>query len=157
MTTWFNRIQLSTGGTAYLLVNYKNEDTDEFLLSISDGSKVWKGKFDEDDIENMRKTLKLDYESLLKKTKDALTCEYSSGLSYEYKLNSQRTEFQWRYAPDEDITYMLGSCAVKPARDPSKSMCEILDHCIDRNQEMKERLSAVQTGSPKKGLMLSSD
>lgn len=145
MTTWFNRIQLSTGGTAYLLVNYKNEDTDEFLLSISDGSKVWKGKFDEDDIENMRKTLKLDYESLLKKTKDALTCEYSSGLSYEYKLNSQRTEFQWHYAPDEDITYMLGSCAVKPARDPSKSMCEILDHCIDRNQEMKERLSAVQT------------
>lgn len=34
---------------------------------------------------------------------------------------------------------------MKPARDPSKSMCEILDHCIDRNQEMKERLSAVQT------------
>lgn len=59
---------------------------------------------DEDDIENMRKTLKLDYESLLKKTKDALSCEYSSGLSYEYKLNSQRTEFQWHYAPDEDIT-----------------------------------------------------
>lgn len=44
MSTWFNRIQLSTGGIAYLLVNYKNEDTDEFLLSISDGSKVWKGK-----------------------------------------------------------------------------------------------------------------
>lgn len=40
---------------------------------------------------------------------------------------------------------MLGSCALKPARDPSKSMCEILNHCIDRNKEMKERLSAVQT------------
>lgn len=145
MTTWFNRIQLSTGDTAYLLVKYKSEDSDEFLLSVSDGSKVWKGKFDEDDIENMRKTLKLDYESLLKKTKDALTCEYSSGLSYEYKFNSPRTEFQWHYAPDEDITYMLGSCALKPARDPSKSICEILDHCIDRNKEMKERLSAVQT------------
>lgn len=65
---------------------------------------VWTISVDEDDIENMRKTLKLDYESLLKKTKDALTCEYSSGLSYEYKLNSQRTEFQWHYAPDEDIT-----------------------------------------------------
>lgn len=67
-------------------------------------SFVWTISVDEDDIENMRKTLKLDYESLLKKTKDALTCEYSSGLSYEYKLNSQRTEFQWHYAPDEDIT-----------------------------------------------------
>lgn len=44
MTTWFNRIQLSTGGTAYLLVNYKSEDSDEFLLSISDGGVVWKGK-----------------------------------------------------------------------------------------------------------------
>lgn len=71
---------------------------------------VWTISVDEDDIENMRKTLKLDYESLLKKTKDALTCEYSSGLSYEYKLNSQRTEFQWHYAPDEDISviYILG-------------------------------------------------
>lgn len=68
---------------------------------------VWTISVDEDDIENMRKTLKLDYKSLLKKTKDALTCEYSSGLSYEYKLNSQRTEFQWHYAPDEDITVML--------------------------------------------------
>lgn len=67
-------------------------------------SFVWTISVDEDDIENMRKTLKLDYESLLKKTKDALTCEYSPDLSYEYKLNSQRTEFQWHYAPDEDIT-----------------------------------------------------
>lgn len=47
---------------------------------------------DEDDIED------------IKKTKDALTCEYSSDMSYEYKLNSQRTEFQWHYAPDEDIS-----------------------------------------------------
>lgn len=55
-------------------------------------SFVWTISVDEDDIEN------------IKKTKDALTCEYSPDLSYEYKLNSQRTEFQWHYAPDEDIT-----------------------------------------------------
>lgn len=40
---------------------------------------------------------------------------------------------------------MLGSCALKPASDPFKSLCEILDYCIDRNKEMKERLSAFQT------------
>lgn len=40
---------------------------------------------------------------------------------------------------------MLGSCALKPASDPFKSICEILDHCINRNKEMKERLTAVQT------------
>nr|XP_022335751.1 DNA repair protein XRCC4-like isoform X2 [Crassostrea virginica] len=145
MTTSFNRIDLSTGEKVYLLVKYKNEDSDEFHLSVSDGTKVWNGKFDEDDIDNMRKTLKMDYESLLTKTKDALTCERSSGWSFEYKLNSQKTEFQWNYAPDEELTYTLGSCALKPARDPSKSMCEILNHCIDRNKEMKERLSTLQT------------
>lgn len=59
---------------------------------------------DEDDIDNMRKTLKMDYESLLTKTKDALTCERSSGWSFEYKLNSQKNEFQWNYAPDEELT-----------------------------------------------------
>lgn len=40
---------------------------------------------------------------------------------------------------------MLGSCALKPANDPFKSICEILDHCINRTKEMKERLTAVQT------------
>ena len=160
MTTSFNRIDLSTGEKVYLLVKYKNEDSDEFHLSVSDGSKVWNGKcefvtwndiihdvkkdgdwikndklpipfyklitsfhgycmwfgysvqwlsnllflVDEDDIDNMRKTLKMDYESLLTKTKDALTCERSSGWSFEYKLNSQKTEFQWNYAPDEELT-----------------------------------------------------
>lgn len=44
MTTFCNRVQLSTGGTAYLLVNYKNADLDEFLLSLFDGNNVWKGK-----------------------------------------------------------------------------------------------------------------
>ncbi|XP_062592129.1 DNA repair protein XRCC4-like [Saccostrea cucullata] len=145
MATFFNRIELSTGDTVYLLVNYKNEDADEFLLSISDGSQVSKGKFDEDDIEEMRKTLKMDYESLLKKTKDALSCETSSGWSFEYKLNPKRTEFQWYYAPDEDLTYMLGSCSLKPAKDPSKSMSEILNHCIERQKELKEKVSVLQT------------
>lgn len=42
---------------------------------------------DEDDIENMRKILKLDYEFLLKKIKDVLICEYFFGLLYEYKFN----------------------------------------------------------------------
>ena len=174
MTTSFNKIDLSTGEKVYLLVKYKNEDSDEFHLSVSDGSKVWNGKcefwpfliwkikckgsyialmkyifhkvdwikndklpkplyklilsfhgycmwfgysvqwlanflflVDEDDIDNMRKTLKMDYESLLTKTKDALTCERSSGWSFEYKLNSQKTEFQWNYAPDEELTVSL--------------------------------------------------
>ena len=44
MTTSFNRIDLSTGEKVYLLVKYKNEDSDEFHLSVSDGSKVWNGK-----------------------------------------------------------------------------------------------------------------
>lgn len=44
MIIWFNRIQLFIGGIVYLFVNYKNEDIDEFLLFIFDGSKVWKGK-----------------------------------------------------------------------------------------------------------------
>ncbi|XP_048731178.2 DNA repair protein XRCC4-like [Ostrea edulis] len=145
MTTSFNRIDLHTGDCVYLLVHYKNVDADEFLLSVSDGKKVWKGKFDEDDIEDMRKTLKMDYDSLLKKTKDALTCEHSSEWSFEYKLNSQRSEFQWYYAPDKDLTYMLGSCALKPANDASKSMCEILNHCIDRHKELKENTCVLQT------------
>lgn len=44
MTTLCNRVQLSTGGTAYLLLNYKKEDSDGFLLSLFDGNNVWKGK-----------------------------------------------------------------------------------------------------------------
>lgn len=138
------------GGKEYFLqTEYKDDGMSGFRLMLVHGLAAWQGLVTEKDLDKLRLNIKMDLETFIKQTLQALTKSGDGDISFTYQLKRESddsVELIWKkHIPTEDITFQLGKAILNVCSTPAESISSILNFCIDCTKSQQTEITALQT------------
>lgn len=143
------RLDLTHGGQkCFLLTTLLDEGKEGFKLTVCNGETAWSGEVTEDELDDHRVKMKMDFNTFVRQTAQAFTGEKEGDIVFQFQLKTKKdnsTEFMWKkHIPAEDITFQLGSTILHQDKNVSSTLCLILDHCIENTTRLNSRIRSLE-------------
>lgn len=143
------KLDLLDGNGCFLQTDYQDDGKSGFKLTLVDGIDVWKGQVSEDDLDNLRLTIKMDLNTFTRQTLQALTKSGGKDIVFNYQVKHKKDnsiELIWKkHVPAEDITFQLGRATLKSSSSPTDAISSVLNYCIECAKSQQVEIATLQT------------
>uniref|UniRef100_A0A2C9M9X4 DNA repair protein XRCC4 n=1 Tax=Biomphalaria glabrata TaxID=6526 RepID=A0A2C9M9X4_BIOGL len=140
------------GGKIFLQTALKNNGSEGFKLTLTDGINVWEGAVTEEDLDQLCVQVKMDFNSFVDQTQAAFTKDVTGDANYEchfVEKGDNTGQLTWKKIPAHDVKYNLGSTTLKKCKNSSQKICDILSECIATTRNQQDEIHSLETANEK--------